>query len=149
MSHQIITTIMGIDGFTHCFWKSVKLEWVHVVYLPHELKRHRFVTNDSVTNDSSTCSSPVVDIDANNIAFKDLDDPVSFVIDCVREGIKSDLEMNETLDGDSRHHSKRASCARKANKLRCSALAQTLKAQLSAEIQNNSDKTLSIRLKSD
>ena len=92
---------MKIDRFTHYFCKLVKLEWAYVVYLLHELKRYHFVANDSVINDSSTYSSPVVDIDANNIAFKDLHDLVSFVIDCVREGIKSDLKMNAILDRDS------------------------------------------------
>ena len=117
---------MGTSGFTQCMWKSVPLQWEHIVYLLHELNKNVHLTNsESIDTNNISYSPPVIDIDANNIGYKALNSPFSFIRDCLRLFIHSGLESHVIVDGKNRHHSKRDSFNRRAKILRCNILAES------------------------
>ena len=148
-SRQTKSIIMGIGGFTQCLYKSVELEWEHFWHILNELKKKRVraperddvETPEPDDNNSNEYIHPVIDIDANNIAFKRLHDP-GFLLNVTMNLIQKGVKVNMIADNrDYRHSSKRASYQRIANReisrLDIQDLNMELNAGLQAGHQNN------------
>ena len=109
---------MGIQSFTTCFHKSVALEWVHLLHILHKLKEERESCNDddgaddqnTSTGVNNTFTVPIIDIDANNVAFRLPCKSAESLLDLNQKLVKEGLKVNIITDNRSeRHSSKKAS----------------------------------------
>ena len=109
--------------------------------LPHSNSNHSS-THDGGSDEDADAGeayrAPVIDIDANNVAFRDTKTPIQFISDCVSCGVNEGIETNVIADNrDRRHSSKRASYIRAARRERSRLDCVELNMKLNAGLQNN------------
>ena len=106
---------MGVNNCSSFLFKSQPIDFDHFVEVLFQLAKGNKRESDLLPQ-STDVYTPCIDLDANNIGFKDLKAPVNYifriVVSCVRKGIN----VTVVVDGDKRHHSKRASYARNAER---------------------------------
>ena len=104
---------MGIQSFTRCFHQSVALEWVHLLHILHELKKERESCDDddgaddqnTSTGVSNTFTVPIIDIDANNVAFRLPGKSAESLLDLNQKLVREGLKVNVMTDNRSERHS--------------------------------------------
>ena len=106
---------MGVNNCSSFLFKSQPIDFDHFVEVLFQLAKRNKRESDLLPQ-STDVYTPCIDLDANNIGFKDLKAPVNYifriVVSCVRKGIN----VTVVVDDDKRHHSKRASYARNAER---------------------------------
>ena len=123
---------MGTDQFTPCMRKSIELDIEHMLHILQVLKKQNnhsslqsdtngtpvaasatstFTNASAIQSDiNAECVYPSVSIDANNIAFKSLVDPINFVLDVTKSLATAGITVNVVADNrNCRHDSKRKS----------------------------------------
>jgi hypothetical protein len=106
---------LGVNNCSSFLFKTQPVEFDHFVEVLFQLENGNKRESDLIPQ-STDVYTPCIDLDANNIGFKDLKAPVNYifriVVSCVRKGI----DVTVVVDGDKRHHSKRVSYARKGER---------------------------------
>jgi len=129
-------------------YKSIPLDWEHIVHIAHELARARtqMTYNDSDTNVVTIRHPrPVIDLDANLIGFNYIDaakGSAQAVMECAQAGVDNGIEMVIIADGDSRHSSKRSSASRAVGREKNRINAIEMEMRLSKCLQQNGDQTV-------
>ena len=144
---------MGIHGFSDCCYKSIQLEWEHLLHVLHYLKRKRLslsdesvVANSIGSNDTqpSKMGSPIIDIDANNIGFNFLkSSPALSLLDMTQYFTDNGISVKMVADNkDIRHCSKRASFKRASEREIAWLDFEQLHMELNHKLQNGEDGAL-------
>ena len=102
---------MGISSQRDITWKSKKVDFDHVVFLVKDVHRQR------QQKKLTTRSRPKISIDASLLGFRFIGStfkPSTAVKIIASSLAEKGIDVVINFDGPNRHHSKRASCARRA-----------------------------------
>ena len=145
---------MGVNGCSEFMFKSLELTWEQVVevlyYLARENAReedklpgtvpHTTRDNPEDANESAAGSfhyMPSIDIDANNVAFKDTKNSVGVNMKVARAAREKGVRVSFLADNNFRHCSKRASACRAVGREKTRLKAIDLETRLLAALQQN------------
>jgi hypothetical protein len=134
---------MGVNNPKDFSFRSIPLSFDQVLHVIHELNKEncnvsggasRAPTSSLVSTQNESCHPPMVDIDANNVAFKYFllrkTSPVHGIIQLADLFVNNDTDVCVIADGKLRHDTKRESTTRKVKielaKLRVSELQHRL-----------------------
>ena len=141
---------MGVSSPAKLMYKSIPLDWEHVVHIAHELARTRTRTQTAYNNSDTNVAiirhpRPVIDLDANLIGFNYIDaakGSAQAVMECAQAGVDNGIEMVIIADGDSRHSSKRSSASRAVGREKNRMNAMEMEMKLSKSLQENADQAV-------
>lgn len=117
---------MGLDNPKDFSFRSIPLSFDQVLHVIHELNKEncnvsggasRAPNSSLVSTQNESCHPPMVDIDANNVAFKYFlsrkTSPVHGIIQLADLFVNNDTDVCVVADGKLRHDTKRESTTRK------------------------------------
>ena len=106
---------MGVKNCSSFLYKSQPVEFDHFTEVLFEIAKRNKREADLLPN-TVDVYTPHIDLDANNVGFKDFNRPVNHISRIVGACGIAGISFTVVVDGDTRHHSKRASFARIAQR---------------------------------
>lgn len=125
---------MGIQGADQILYRSIELEFQHVVAVIEEQYR--------LAKDTCGRQRPCLAIDANQIGYTHLTGPfgaVNAVTFLGEQFARTGIDVIAVCDGPDRHHSKRATALREADRERCRIQLNQDRIELARILQDNVD----------